>query len=41
MKDFIKLLFALWIVKYLVVDNDLLEKITQKFKDFVKKVIEK
>jgi len=40
MKDFIKLLIAFWIVKYLIVDNPLLEKIENKIKSLVKKTIE-
>ena len=40
MKDFIKLLVALWIVKYLIVDNYLLEKIENKIKSLVKKTRE-
>lgn len=36
MKDLVKLLIVLWVVKKFLIDNDLLEKVTTKIKDQIK-----
>ena len=36
MKDLVKLLIALWVLKKFLIDNDLLEKVTTKIKDQIK-----